>query len=102
MRRKAVEEATHRKIMSITAFQAGLWANTNLDADENRGMRDRMMSEYTENMEESFNIILAKIYGADSPDSIDEVDMDDPFFSAMKLPYVDPDLGNEVAAPDGV
>lgn len=65
---------------------AALYANTNLDTEENRGIRQRMIEELTGSMEEKWESTLALIYGAPDPNAIEEVDMDDPFFAAMRLP----------------
>jgi hypothetical protein len=72
--------------MTIATMSAALYANTNLDAEENNGVRERMLNEIAANMEERFDSTLAVIYGAKDPNAIDEVDMDDPFYAAMVLP----------------
>lgn len=86
MRRKAVEELTLRKNMTIATMTAAFWANTNLDSKENEGVRGRMIDELTSNVEAKFAETLAMIYGAEDPNAIDEIDMNDPFYSAMQVP----------------
>lgn len=71
--------------MTVSTMTASLYANTNLDAEENKGLRGRMIDEINESMEDKFESTIALIYGAKDPNSM-EVDMEDPFFSAMKLP----------------
>lgn len=72
--------------MTIATMSAAFWANTNLDSKENEGVRGRMIDELTSNVEEKFASTLAMIYGAKDPNAIDEIDMDDPFYSAIQVP----------------
>ncbi len=72
--------------MTIATMSAALYANTNLDTEENRGIRQRMIEELTSNMENKWGSTLAMIYGAPDPNAIEEVDMNDPFYAAMRLP----------------
>lgn len=51
----------------------------------------KAIEDYVKSMEESAAKAIARIYGAKDPTEM-EVDWDDPFFAAMKLPY-DPRTG---------
>jgi hypothetical protein len=72
--------------MTIATMSAALYANTNLDTEENANKRGQMIEELTNNVEEKYADTLAVIYGAQSMSAMDEVDMDDPFYAAMKVP----------------
>lgn len=69
--------------MTIATMSAALYANTNLDSTENEGIRGKMISEFTESIESNYAETVSVIYGGKRED---EVDMDDPFFSAMRVP----------------
>lgn len=73
-----------RKVLTVTMMTSALYANTNLDAKENQGMREKLANEIAESAKAAFEESITIIYGAKSAD--DMPDMDDPFFAAMKLP----------------
>lgn len=72
--------------MTVATMSAALYANTNLDTAENAEKRGQMIEEFTSNIEERYAETLAVIYGAPSTSAIEEVDMDDPFYAAMRVP----------------
>lgn len=55
-----------------------------------------MIHEYSRNLEEETQKAICKIYGAEGPSEVGEVDWDDPFFSSMKLEY-NPITGDRLA-----
>lgn len=65
---------------------SGIWANTNYDAQKkgDQSPRDQMLKE----IEDKFNSVIDRIWGR-KPEMKDEIDMDDPFFAAMKVPDID-------------
>ena len=70
MKRKAVDEAREVK----NAMICGLWSNSNYD--DNKNTRKKALSDIENNYQEAINIIYN---GVESY----EVDMDQPFWSAI-------------------
>lgn len=83
LKRKAVEAATLVK----NAMISGLWSNSNFDDD--KGTRTKALDEIEENFAEA----VTRVYNGGTSDY--DIDWDDPFFAAMKLP---PQPGEPVPA----
>ena len=75
-RRKAAERVTRLKESMIS----GVWGNSNYD---DKDARTKILRE----IDRTFSSAIAGIYGAAAADA--EIDPDDPFFSAMKVPEMD-------------
>lgn len=86
-RRKAVEFITQRKIAMQAGFLAGVWGNSNLDGDQNEGLREKMVVEMTEATEEQYEISVEKIYGYDRDAEIEAEMANDPFYAAIRVNY---------------
>lgn len=86
-RRKAVEIMTQRKIAMSAGFLAGVWGNSNLDGEENTGLRERMVVEMTEAVEENFEKAVERIYGYDRDAELEAAMAEDPFYTAIKVNY---------------
>lgn len=72
------------------AMISGVWANSNYD-DENE-TREKILQEIDGFAEES----LAVIYGYKQPSEYQqEMDMAKPFWSAMRVPTIDPNISKE-------
>ena len=76
----------HAKRMAVqrvgelrNAMVAGAWSNSNYDDDKNS--RQTLLNR----IDEFYDYAQARIYG-DPSAFLDEIDMDDPFFAAMKRP----------------
>jgi hypothetical protein len=74
IKRQLVEELRERK----EKIAAALYANTNWDGKENSPKRDNMIKSLQEQLQSEIEII----YG-DGPESQDEIDWEDPFWSAV-------------------
>lgn len=55
-----------------------------------------MIQEYGNNLEEETQKAIHKVYGAEDPSDVGDVDWNDPFFSSMKLEY-NPLTGDKLA-----
>ncbi len=81
----AKRQAVERMHLIKNAIVSGLWGNSNYDDENNT--REKALSEIDTNFEQA----MAAVYeGADK-----EIDKDDPFFGAMKVPEIDQRLTEE-------
>lgn len=74
VKRRAKEELTFRKILQISA----LWANSNYDGED----VDRQ--QIIQEIETSYDEVIAGIYSGRMAGGKDDIDKSDPFFAAIE------------------
>lgn len=89
-RRKAVERCMQLK----AAMYSGVWGNSNYDAKEKGGAapRDAILRQ----IDNTFDTAIQQIRGGESELKTD-IEEDDPFFAAAKVPKIDHDAPDQIA-----
>lgn len=88
----ARRQATERTLATKDAIVSGIWANTNLDHENQR-------KSVLEDIDRGFDLAIKSIYGEKVEE---EIDMNNPFFAAMQVPEIDQEITTqEVEQVDG-
>ncbi len=66
---------------------SGAWANSNYDDDNNT--RQKLLKQIDEFVSEAIRSIYSQ------GEKVEEIDMNSPFFAAMKVPKIDPVVNSE-------